>query len=71
MTSMSSITSVSGPFGSPVGELPAPSTEMESTLGAGIPSFEKYAWRSPVVNPPPSSIMASDCPLPSRSGGKP
>ena len=70
MTSMSSITSVSGPLGSPVRELPLSSTEMASTFGMGMPSFEKYVWRSSVVYPPPSSMMAIDCPPPSRPEGK-
>src|ERR1044071_1102911 len=47
-TSISSMTSPSGPLGLPVGELCAPDTETAVTLGLGIPSEAKYFFKSVV-----------------------
>jgi hypothetical protein len=71
ITSISSMTSVSGPLVSPVGAFWAPSTETAVTVGAGeIFRPLKYVARSDWVNPPPSSMIATVWPDPFPAVGK-
>src|SRR5207244_10392121 len=63
-TSISSATSPSALFGSPVGAFAAPSTDTALTGGAVIPRFPKKAFRSLGLKPPPSSRMPIHWPAP-------
>src|SRR5450631_4533424 len=63
-TSMSSMTSPSGPFAAPVGEFVPWSTDTAETLGEPTLSPVKYVFRSAGRNPPPISMMATHCPSP-------
>ena len=69
MTSMSRLTSTDAPLVSP-GLLDAPSTLAAVIDGTGMPSPPKYASRSLVVNPPPSSMTATVWPAPVVPAGK-
>jgi hypothetical protein len=50
--------------------LDAPSTLAAVIDGVAMPSPPKYASRSLVVNPPPSSMTATVCPAPVVPAGK-
>ena len=69
MTSMSRLTSTDAPLVSP-GLFSAPSTLTAVIDGTGMLSPPKYASRSLVVNPPPSSMTAIVCPAPVVLAGK-
>ena len=69
MTSMSRLTSTSAPLVSP-GLFVAPSTLAAVIDGTAMPRLAKYASRSLVVNPPPSSMTATVCPAPVVPAGK-
>src|SRR6202040_2622645 len=63
ITSMSRLTSTDAPLVSP-GLFDAPSTPTAVIDGTAMPRPRKYAPRSLVVNPPPSSMTATVWPAP-------
>ena len=67
--SMSSITSPSALVSIP-GEFAPPSTLTAVTFGGASPSPWKYALRSSVSNPPPSSTIPTVSPSPVACAGK-
>ena len=66
-TSMSS--STSGSAAESPGELDPPSTPTAVTEGTESPSPEKYVDKSDAAYPPPSSMIATVCPVPSVPAG--
>src|ERR1700722_4652372 len=69
ITSMSRLTSTDAPLVSP-GSFSAPSTLTALIDGTAICSPPKYASRSLVVNPPPSSMTATVWPAPGVPAGE-
>ena len=67
--SMSNMTSPSA-LAAVLGELSPPSTETASTWGPDACTEVKYALRSSVRYPPPSSISATHSPFPVVPAGK-
>src|SRR5471030_2895635 len=63
-TSISSITSPSGPLASPLGEFCAWSTDTAVTVGDPTLKALKYVSRSAGRKPPPNSISATHSPTP-------
>src|SRR5664280_2644524 len=69
-TSISSITSASGPLGSPVGVLLPFPTDTAVTRGVLVKfTCFQYASRSAGLNPPPNSMIATHSPVPSAFAG--